>query len=195
MLLELVGIFGLGAVVAACVGLLLVRHYLPAYLGEKGKNLATREDIAEITHEVERVRLQYASLLEELKTRNSLRMAALERRLQAHQEAFTHWRDLMSKTHSEEAGSAVIVCQSWWEQNCLYLEPEVRQAFVDAYSAAAMHNQLVKSRPDYKVVQENWQRITNFPDLVFKAVQLPAMSSAEAKSLVLDEPSGAQRGG
>ena len=189
MLLDLVGVFGLGAVVAVGVGLLLAKHFLPAYLGEKGKNLATREDISEITHEVERVRAQYASLLEELKTRNSLRVAALEKRLQAHQEAFTHWRDLMSKTYTEEAGSSVVACQSWWEQNCLYLEPEVREAFLDAYSAAAMHNQLVRSRPDYKVVQENWQRITKFPDIVFKAFQLPPMSSSEAKSVKLEEPS------
>ena len=139
--------------------------------------------------------MQYASLLEELKTRNSLRTAALERRLQAHQEAFAHWRGLMAKTHTEEAGRAVVVCQSWWEQNCLYLEPEVRHAFVDAYSAAAMHNQLVRSRPDYKVIQENWKRITSFPDFVFRAVQLPPMSPAEAESLNLNEPSVAPTGG
>lgn len=194
MLLELVGVFSLGATVATVIVMLLARHYLPAYLGEKGKNLATREDIAEITHEVERVRTQYAALLEELKTRNTLRMAALDKRLQAHQEAFTRWRELMSKTHTDEVGAEVIACQTWWETNCLYLESEVRTAFVDAYSAASMHNQLVRSRPDYKVVQENWQRITKFPDLLFKAVQLPALSQVEAKSLNLNEPSSATGG-
>ncbi|HYM23988.1 MAG TPA: hypothetical protein VEU08_12305 [Vicinamibacterales bacterium] len=32
-----------------------VRSFFPAYLSEKGKNLATKEDIAEITNKVEQV--------------------------------------------------------------------------------------------------------------------------------------------
>ena len=55
---ESFGIFSLGAFTAIVIIMLLGRHYIPAYLGEKGKNLATHEDIAEITHEVERVRTQ-----------------------------------------------------------------------------------------------------------------------------------------
>ncbi len=37
-----------------------IRSYLPAYFEEKGKNLATKEDIAEITDKIEAVRAQYA---------------------------------------------------------------------------------------------------------------------------------------
>ena len=68
--MDLVGAFGLGAVATAVVGLFLLKHYLPAYLSEKGKNLATKEDIAEITREVERVRHEYNAILEELKARH-----------------------------------------------------------------------------------------------------------------------------
>jgi len=45
------------------VGLLL-KNYLPPYLTEKGKNLATKEDIEEITNKIERVRSDYASEIE-----------------------------------------------------------------------------------------------------------------------------------
>ncbi len=34
--------------------------FFTSYVSEKGKNLATKEDIAEITDKVEKVRLQYA---------------------------------------------------------------------------------------------------------------------------------------
>jgi hypothetical protein len=38
---------------------LVFKNYLPAYATEKGKNLATKEDIEEITHLVERVRAHH----------------------------------------------------------------------------------------------------------------------------------------
>lgn len=38
-----------------------VKAGLPAYLAEKGKNLATKEDVAHLTEIVERVRLQFFS--------------------------------------------------------------------------------------------------------------------------------------
>jgi hypothetical protein len=47
----------------------LVRRYFPSYFSEKGKNLATKEDIGRITAEVERVRLRYAEDLENVKNR------------------------------------------------------------------------------------------------------------------------------
>jgi hypothetical protein len=47
---------------------LLVRHYFSAYLGEKGKNLATREDIDAITHKVEAIRAEHAGSVERLKS-------------------------------------------------------------------------------------------------------------------------------
>ena len=51
--------FGVGALITCAICWLFLKHYIPSYLNEKGKNLATREDVAAITHEVERVRLQY----------------------------------------------------------------------------------------------------------------------------------------
>jgi hypothetical protein len=37
--------YGFGGIVAGLVVFLLVKHFLPGYLSEKGKNLATKEDI------------------------------------------------------------------------------------------------------------------------------------------------------
>lgn len=47
----------------AIVGL-LIRVYLPGYIKEKGKNLATKEDIAAITKQIEQVKVEYAKQLE-----------------------------------------------------------------------------------------------------------------------------------
>lgn len=43
---------------------LLVKTYLPGYIGEKAKNLATKEDIADITKKIEQVKVEYAKQLE-----------------------------------------------------------------------------------------------------------------------------------
>ena len=50
-------------------------RYLPSYFGEKGKNLATKEDIGEITKKVEEVRQVYTSELEILKAQLKLTQA------------------------------------------------------------------------------------------------------------------------
>src|SRR5438445_7369720 len=44
-----------------------MRYALPAYLAEKGKNLASKEDLEELTRKVEGVRTQYLSELERLR--------------------------------------------------------------------------------------------------------------------------------
>lgn len=182
-LLSLLARYGFEAVIAGAVVFLLLKFFLPGYLSEKGKNLATKEDIAKITDEIERVKSQYAVLLEELKAKHQLRLAAIDRRLEAHQEAFTLWRELLAHTHTEEVGKAVIKCQDWWEKNCLYLEPNVREAFSDAYSAAHTHNALLQGRSNVELVKENWERITKAGQIILEAAQLPGFTTVEKKEL------------
>lgn len=183
ILLSVLARYGFEAVIAGAVVFLLLKFFLPGYLSEKGKNLATKEDIAKITDEIERVKSQYAVLLEELKAKHQLRLAAIDRRLEAHQEAFTLWRELLSHTHTEEVGNAVIKCQDWWEKNCLYLEPNVREAFSDAYSAAHTHNALLQGRSNVELVKENWERITRAGQIILEAAQLPGFTTVEKKEL------------
>lgn len=162
---------------------LVMQHYFPAYISEKGKNLATKEDIAAITRQVEAVRHEYSALLEELRARHQLRTASLDLRLRAHQEAFTQWRELLGASTPEAAAKAVIACQSWWEKNCLYLEPKVRQAFVEAYSNAHMRAEFLRASADSKHISEAWAKIIAFPDVLFEAVQLPPLTKAESNAL------------
>ena len=50
--------YGFEAIVAGIVVFFLIKYFLPGYLSEKGKNLATREDIVEITDKIEEVKAQ-----------------------------------------------------------------------------------------------------------------------------------------
>ncbi|GJQ52770.1 MAG: hypothetical protein HKUEN02_16170 [Anaerolineaceae bacterium] len=46
-------------VIAVILGL-VIKSYLPSYFSKKGENLATKEDIKEITEKVEEIRVEYA---------------------------------------------------------------------------------------------------------------------------------------
>ena len=146
---TILGNFSLGVVIGGFIVFYFTKPYLISYLTKKAENLATKEDIASITDQVELVKSQYSVILENIKAKNQLRLAALDKRLQVHQEAFTLWRELFGAIHSPDIGKAVIICQEWWGKNCIYLEPEVRRAFTDAYTAANMHASILQSYRKY----------------------------------------------
>ncbi|BEP54523.1 hypothetical protein GmRootV118_17670 [Variovorax sp. V118] len=166
----------------------MVRAFFPAYLGKKGQNLADKEDIAAITREIEQVRSQYALVVERFKAGNQLRFAALDRRLQAHQEAYEHWRHLlrMAPQGRGDRDAFRIVsteCSIFWEKNCLYLEPEAREAFDKAHSAAVQHNFLVDSaRPDAadRLIQTS-DEMRQCGEVLIRTVQLPGLLDLDTR--------------
>jgi hypothetical protein len=190
--MNLVGSFSLGALFAVGVFLLVIKYYFPTYFAEKGKNLATKEDVASITREVESVRHEYSALLEELRARHQLRTASLDRRLQAHQEAFTQWRALVTGTI--ESKNAIIACQSWWEKNCLYLEPKVRQAFVEAYMNANLRAEFIRAHAESKFIIEAWNKIMAFPNVLFESIQLPPLTPTENEALIPNDAKLGRKG-
>jgi len=183
-LTSFVSAFGIGALVAAVIFFLWFKRYLRAYLGRKGKNLATRDDIAKMAREVGILKGKYRVLIEELRGRYQLRTAAAERRLEAHQEAFTHWRELMKDLYGENVGDTAFKCQEWWEKNCLFLEPTAREAFMNAIGAALMHRTLTRPGSDrthgsFIAIDESWERCTAAGDIILKAVALPGLTPRE----------------
>ncbi|MBT2333649.1 hypothetical protein J7E49_06990 [Variovorax paradoxus] len=173
------GSAGAGGLVSGAIVWLIVRHHLASYLTEKGKNLATKEDVAEITREVEGVKIGYAMISEHFKAEHQLRIAALDKRLQAAQEAYTLWRQLVEKAHGEDAGWAVLECQGWWDQNCLYLDEAARDAFSQSIFSAGGHRGLLKSRASAELVKENWNDVIAAGDIIVRSVALPGLTTME----------------
>ena len=178
---------------SAGVGLLLWRSFFPSYLSEKGRNLATKEDIAAITELVEQVKELYskrlkdiehqnALVLEQLRAQQQLRLAAVERRLQAHQQAFALWRRLVGSAHSENANAVVLECQEWWNNNCLYLSAAARDSFNRAYFAASSHRELARSRVDAEEVKANWALLLKAGEDIVAGANLPSLGAREAES-------------
>lgn len=177
-----------------CFGvcILLARDFFPAYYSEKGRNRATQEDIARITDQVERVKIDYAErmktlehqhslLLEELKSRHQLRAAAIDKRLQVHQEAFTRWRDLMSKINSNDLGALAYECQQWSDRNCLYLSPLARESFIKAFLAAGLYPAIRQDGGSVKAREDLVKAITAAGDAIVAGAELPAMGETESQ--------------
>ena len=151
-----------------------------AYLAEKAKNTATREDIEAITAKVESVRHSYLERIESLKGIIQLRGAALAERLKAHQEAYALWLKLFQNVHNpENIGSVVLESQDWWGTHCLYLTPEARDAFRRAISAASIHRNLLGSGFDRKMVEDNWAKLEDAGPAIVKGVELPDIGEAQ----------------
>jgi len=126
---------------------------------EAGKNLATKEDIEEITKKVEGVKAAFEAerqarenqgrlFLQAQDFKHQMRLAALERRLQAHQEAYALWRRLLGNLHSPEALEVAAECDEWWNNNNLYLSRNARVAFREAYMAVPEYKSLRQEQPD-----------------------------------------------
>jgi len=113
--------------------------------------------------------------------RNQLRLAALEKRLQAHQEAYTFWRKLKFNAANEKTiGKIVEDSQTWWEENCIYLDPKAREAFFRAILSASDHIAFLNAR-DMNVIEENFKTIEEAGKAILAGVALPTIGDLEGK--------------
>lgn len=99
-IMSLLGSLGLGAVIGALAVYLFLKSFLPSYLSEKGKNLATKEDVASITDKVESVKTDYAKVLEELRSNNQLKLAEIEREKNIKKEVYLQAVEALTRTQN-----------------------------------------------------------------------------------------------
>ena len=184
----------------------VLKNYLPAYATEKGKNLAKKEDIEELTRKVEGVKAEHAKqlediaqqhtmLLEQMNQRHQLRLAALDKRLEVHQQAYALWWKLRGYVHNrEEIGKVVDECQEFWVKNCLYLHADARHAFRTAYLSAPNHRDLLEyHRGERAMIEENWQHIIEAGNIFVEAVELPSLGEDEYLPLKKGEEDNGRR--
>ena len=105
-IMSLVGSLGIGAILGAGVIYLFIKSFLPTYLSEKGKNLATKEDIASITDKVESVKTAYATVIEELRNNNQLKLAEIEREKNIKKEVYLQAVEALTRTQNIVASLA-----------------------------------------------------------------------------------------
>ena len=136
---EIMGYFGtlgLGAMIGGGILYLVVKSFIPSYLAEKAKNLATREDIAAITKEIEGVKADYAKQLQELQHQNTLLAEGFKFTLTKEQD-FTRTINtaVVELTKKLAAGSHQI---SWLAWAATQIEVSLSMKDFKVYDAAMM---------------------------------------------------------
>lgn len=152
--------------------------YFGSFLKKKGEISATKAHAKEI----QKVLHQNQQLIEKYKAHNTMKLAAIDKRLQVHQEAYTLWKKLLSAVHTESIGNVVIECQSWWDENCLFLSAEPRKAFHTAFQCASNHASYLNVPPDLKdneLIDSNFKNITKVGDIIVRSVELPSLGDDE----------------
>jgi hypothetical protein len=120
----------------------------------------------------------------ELDRHNQMRLAALDKRLQAHQEAYSLWHKLFSHLHDDQSIRDVVMeCQSWWIDNCLYLEPNARSAFQRAYFKAMGYNALYNAHSDAELIRLENADIMAAGPIIVEGAALPSLSEMESKRI------------
>jgi hypothetical protein len=112
--------------------------------------------------------------------KGQLAVASLEKRLEAHQTAYSIWRNLISSVHDEEKLSEIsMTALDWWEKHCLYLDPESREAFRASIFSAGIHKDLLReprSKESLKSIKENWATIMKPGKTLVEGVYLPSLA-------------------
>lgn len=67
-------------------------------------------------------------------------------------------------------------CQTWWNNNCLYLEEKARTAFWKAYMQALTQKDLVKTG-NIELADKNMSVIRAAGDALAEAIELPPVGA------------------
>ncbi|MEN6082910.1 hypothetical protein [Chromobacterium piscinae] len=118
--------------------------------------------------------------IENHKTKNQLRSAAIEKRLIAHQECYTRWSAMLRTLETDNFRPALDSCLEWWYSNCLFLEPKARAAFSDAISSSQLiaFNRRSLSESEFN---NACRKLMNAGALISAAIDLPPITEVFKK--------------
>ena len=156
--------------------------YFAAYLGEKGKGRATKDDVREITNAIGEINNKYSVILSKLNARNQLSMLVPERRLEAHQQAYALWYTMFHECRRVDGQGleASKDCKLWFMKNCMFLGPKSRDAFKRAYLVAEEHLE-ARERKDASAVRATGAILGAPLEPLFQEVNLPPLSLADVR--------------
>jgi len=120
-------------------------------------------------------------LMSEANMRQQLRIAALDKRLQAAQEAMTLWHRLCDVSEKGKDELDVLHdCKEWWDTNSLYLTAEARNAFYKAYCAAGNLFVARARHADWNEMKALAAVIDRAAAIITESVCLPPISELES---------------
>ena len=107
--------------------------------------------------------------------KQTFQLAALDRRLDAHQAAYTlWWRLMMSLSKRDELQRRHQEALEWWQEHCLFLDAKSRKAFGLTLNEIAIYSEL-----DPLGKKEARAKAAEVLDLLIRGVALPSLGAHE----------------
>ena len=137
----------------------------------------------------------------DLERKDKYKLVAIEKRLEAHQQAYFLWDKLIHVIHErddEKRNKTMAEAREFWLQNNLYLETKTRNDFIVTINCVSMHPMFLETlrqaeqgdekKKASKDVKENWVFIQKLGITIQKDVELEPItlkqdSSPEGKKL------------
>ena len=114
--------------------------------------------------------------------KQQFRIAALDKRLQAHQDAYALWRRLLIvDRQTEEVFRLLKECKEWWNNNCLYLSADAREAFRKSYIALEYLLQPPSIQAGREATKKDKEDLENAGEIIVSGVYLPSIGETEKK--------------
>lgn len=131
--------------------------------------------------------------LREKERYDKFRLAALDKRLDIHQEAYYRWSKMIHLRFKEDVDNILLGSVEWYNKNCLFLDSKSRIEFLRCtenvlnykttwriWQDSAQHN--LKEKEDYSnELKTMFNQIRNTGDLIAKGVDLNYESVKDVK--------------
>jgi hypothetical protein len=122
-----------------------------------------------------------------MRAQTSLRFLAADRRLEVHQKAYAFVGQMMNLIHSKavlDRRKKVSDMMKFWNDNCLYMDATVREAFAAAMRSFDVHRDLLdqaaenpEDRPRLApIISVNFETVRRLENVIIQACELPAIS-------------------
>ncbi len=132
----------------------------------------------------------------ELERKEKLKLVAIEKRLEAHQQALKLWYDLKTVIHfpdgDQNKSDILNSARNFWYSNSLYLEKQTRQKFQDAFWIVSNYKMWLEMRREYddpkekekhtKFYTDQWNEFHKLFEIIQKEVELEPIKPEEDKT-------------
>jgi len=127
-----------------------------------------------------------------LERKDKMKLIAIEKRLEAHQQALVHWyslRDVIHNYDDDDRKKVVNSAFDFWYSKCLYLEKQTRDKFYEAASIVdryPMNLRLFREAIDEterksmsNLLNEQWNKFHDLHPIIFSEVELEPINSPD----------------
>lgn len=143
-------------------------------------------------------------VLFELERKDKFRLVAVEKRLDAHQQALSHWyklKKIYHKRNSNQKDEVLMLAKDFWINNSIYLGDETRKRFIEFIDILGLNIDEVipgtklseQERQEYiNIKKENWNKLNELHTVIFSEVALEPIKLYEKDKVPFDNQDGAK---